>query len=154
MPGADSKRRQPIRHLPSGVPLSYALTRLSRAIGHELQSANLTLVGPQVAALLALRHEPGLSNAQLSRRCYVTPQSMNEVILVLEQRGLIVRRQDPSNRRILRAELTPAATDILAGWDDAIADVEARMFDGFTSREIDTFAAALDECVANMGIGR
>lgn len=137
----------------TGVPVSYGITRLSRAIGNRLQAMHLTLSGPQVAALLALRHESGLSNAQLSRRCYVAPQSMHEVILGLERKGLIARAPDPSNRRILRAELTGDGRAILADWDGAIAEVEAAVFDGLSDGEIAAFASVLDRCVANMRLG-
>lgn len=137
----------------TGVPVSYGITRLSRAIGNRLQAMHLTLSGPQVAALLALRHESGLSNAQLSRRCYVAPQSMHEVILGLEGKRLIARAPDPSNRRILRAELTGEGRAILDDWDEAIAEVEAAVFDGLSDREIAAFASVLDRCVANMRLG-
>jgi DNA-binding MarR family transcriptional regulator len=138
----------------TGVPISYGITRLSRAIGNRLQAMHLTLSGPQVAALLALRHESGLSNAQLSRRCYVAPQSMHEVILGLERKGLITRAQDPANRRILRAQLTDKARAVLADWDEAIAEVEDAVFDGLSDAEIAAFAGVVDRCVANMRLGR
>ena len=135
-----------------GVPVSYALTRLSRAIGRDLIAAKLTLSGPQVAALLALRRESGLSNAQLARRAYVSPQAMNEVTLELERRDLIERHPDQGNRRILRARLTSAGETILTSWDAAIDDVEDQLFDGFSSAELRAFSRALDRCVANMGL--
>ena len=37
----------------------------------------------------------------------ITPQSMSEIMLALEARGLIVRHTDPTHHRIRRAELTP-----------------------------------------------
>ena len=70
------------------------------------------LVGPkglsvaQYTTLSILRSRSGLSNAQLARRLWVTPQSMNEVISALERAGLIERVPDVANRRILRTALT------------------------------------------------
>ncbi|HLI58797.1 MAG TPA: MarR family transcriptional regulator [Solirubrobacteraceae bacterium] len=147
----NGRRRAAERDL-NGVPISYALTRLSRAVGHHLTAARLTLSGPQAIVLIALRQESGLSNAELARRALVSPQSMHEVIAELERMDLIERRPDPDNRRILRAELTGAGRDLLTGWDLAIDDVEDRLFDGFSPDEVKAFAGALERCVANMGL--
>ncbi|HEY2429780.1 MAG TPA: MarR family transcriptional regulator [Acidimicrobiales bacterium] len=49
--------------------------------------------------------------AELER---VQPPSMTRIVAQLEERGLVVRTTDPSDRRIARVEVTPAATDALA----------------------------------------
>jgi DNA-binding MarR family transcriptional regulator len=99
--------------------ISYVIARLERAVRREIGR----LVGPrglsvaQYTTLSILRSRSGLSNAQLARRLWVTPQSMNEVISALERMGLIERVPDAGNRRILRTALTPVGREILAACD-------------------------------------
>src|SRR5580698_339125 len=61
---------------------------------------------PQFVVLSFLAETPGLANADLARRAFVTPQSMNEVLRQLESSGLVERRQNPTNARILNEYLT------------------------------------------------
>lgn len=136
----------------AAVPPSYMMTRLARAIGRRLTLSDLTLTGPQCVVLLALRHETGLSNAQLARRALVTPQAMHEVIQELERERLIEREPDADNRRILRARLTAAGSAMLTDWDVAIGRLEDDLFAGFDRTEIANFTADLKRCVANLGL--
>lgn len=147
----------------SGPPLSYALTRLSRQIGRSL--SNLTagsatagvaageheLAGPQIAALLALDQDAGLSSAELARRSLVSAQSMNEVVLELERRKLLVRAADPANARILRSTLTPAGRKAVRAWRKRIAALEAQLLEGLTPAQAREFRATIDKCARNLG---
>ena len=56
----------------------------------------------QYTTLSVLDQRGGLSNAQLARRSLVSPQSVNEVLLSLEQRGFVRRRAQPEHGRILQ----------------------------------------------------
>lgn len=134
------------------MPVSYMIANVARAISRELATVRLPsgTAGPQVGPVLLLSREPGLSNAQLARRMQVSPQSMNQVIMDLEQQGLIRRRVDGTNRRILRAELTPAGRRQLAKWTRAIDNLEGRLFDGLTDRQVEVLTASLERCIENM----
>jgi DNA-binding MarR family transcriptional regulator len=138
----------------AGLPTSYLIATIARAISRELATVRRPgIAGPQVAPLLALRREPGLSNAQLARRSYVTPQSMNEVVIGLEREGLIRRTPDDGNRRILRAYLTPAGRSLLTRWEQAIDLMERRLFAGFAPEALEVLTADLERCAENMGLG-
>jgi DNA-binding MarR family transcriptional regulator len=138
----------------AGMPVSYLLASIARAISRELGTARRPgIAGPQVAPVLALRREPGLSNAQLARRCSVTPQSMNDVVIGLEQERLIRRTPDDGNRRILRAYLTPAGKRFLAAWEKTIDRLESQLFAGFSTDELAALTAALEHCGENMDLG-
>jgi len=87
---------------------------------------------PQYTALTELRRHDGLSSAQLARSSFVTPQSMADVVTGLEQRGLITRRRNPANRRVLLISLTEAGQEVLGTYDDAVNALEERMLSGLT----------------------
>jgi DNA-binding MarR family transcriptional regulator len=135
--------------------LLYVLARLSRASREKaeerLRPFNLT--APQYAALSMLAARSGLSNAQLARRCYVTPQSMSEVILELERRDLIRRAPDRLNKRILRTVLTTKGREVLAACDAAVDEVEALMLASLPPETRERLRDELIECVHNLGAG-
>ena len=84
--------------------------RLDRALRREIGAlvAPFGLTVPKYTALSILRDRPGLSNAQLARRTYVTPQSMNEVLMALEADGLIIRSRSAEHGRVVEAVLQRA----------------------------------------------
>jgi DNA-binding MarR family transcriptional regulator len=132
-----------------GPRVSYLLARLERAFRGALDEclAELGLTTPQYAALSILKARTGLSNAQLARRCFVTPQSMSEVILGLERNGLIRRAPDRANRRILRTVLTPEGQRMLAACDAAVDEMEQTMLVDVPARTQRELRDSLLECV-------
>jgi DNA-binding MarR family transcriptional regulator len=118
-----------------------------------LHDAMVDALGPfgltvtQFAVLTALEEEPGLSNADLARRAFVTPQSMHAVLQELESRQFLVRRPHPQHRRVLQAELTEGGRDTLEGAADAVDAVEERMLGKLAGPARSRLAEALSCCV-------
>jgi DNA-binding MarR family transcriptional regulator len=134
-------------------PLSYALTRLARQISRSLADVQIEdLTGPQLVALLTLEHEPGLSNAQLARRCFVSAQAMSEVVLDLERRRLLTREPDPLNQRIRRAHVTPAGRKLIRATEKRILALENQLLDGFSSRDEQRFRRSVAQAARNLGL--
>ena len=77
-----------------------------------------------------------LSSAQLSRRFLVTPQSMNELIQILEKKKLVKKNVDPSHRRILRISLTKKGKQMLAKSNKATDELEDRLFSELSAGEL------------------
>jgi DNA-binding MarR family transcriptional regulator len=133
--------------------LSYVVARLERALRRQIGG----LVAPhglsvaQYTTLSLLRSRSGLSNAQLARRLWVTPQSMNEVISALERMELISRVPDEGNRRILRTALTARGTEVLDACDREILAMEDELLDEIGEERGDELVAAMERCVARMG---
>lgn len=89
--------------------LGYALKRAQQALrGHlDTQLRNIGLTTPQYSVLAGLEFSAGLSSAELARRAFVTPQTMQSIIATLERDGLIRRMAHPVHGRVLTTELTP-----------------------------------------------
>jgi DNA-binding MarR family transcriptional regulator len=117
-------------HEESGAPtLLYLVGRMDRVVRRHIHEAikDRGLSVNQYTMLSVLDRRSGLSNAQLARRALVSPQSMNEVLLTLERRGLVRRRAHPEHGRILQARLTAKGRRLLAACDAEVQEVEARM---------------------------
>ena len=103
---------------------NYALRSMLDA---KLRAVQMTGIQYTILSLVD-RHE-GISSAELSRRFFVTAQTMNEIINGMVRRTLISRKEDPGNKRILRLKLTARGRKTLQECD-AIADqIERAAFD-------------------------
>ena len=98
----------------------------------------------QYTALSILERRGGLSSAQLARRHFVTPQAMNQLVALLERDGLIERRPDVINRKILRAWLTRRGEQTLRVCHRAVDDLEERMLSALTRGQAHEFRRSLD----------
>lgn len=96
--------------------LGYALKRAQQAMRLHMdrQLKEIGLSAPQYAVLASLEAEPGASNATLARRAFVTPQTMQAILVKLEQLGLVERNPDAEHGRILRTVLTADGQAILS----------------------------------------
>ncbi len=120
--------------------ISYVIARLERAvrsaINERVRPYGLTTLQYTTLSVLGRRGEP-LSNAQLARRAYMTPQAMSEVLEALEGKQLIERNPHPNHRRVFPASLTAKGRRVLAACDDAVEQMEEEMM-----RELDPSARA------------
>ncbi len=108
----------------------------------------------QYAVLSALDQESGLSNAQLARRAFITPQSMSENLRELEQRAWVTRRPHPDHGRILQAELTEHGHDVLRRCEAAATAIEERMLTNLDPGQRRDLTAALQACVTALDSSR
>ena len=133
-----------------GQRLTYLVKRLEMAerarMDEVLRPLGVTL--HQYTALSILERREGLSSAQLARRHFVTPQAMHQLVASMERDGLIQRRPDEANRRILRAWLTGRGADVLRACHAVVDGLEARMLSALTYAEAVVFERALEQCLA------
>jgi DNA-binding MarR family transcriptional regulator len=130
--------------------VSYLVKWLERGIRTRLDAAlgSHGVSTPEYTALSVLARRDGLSSAQLARRTLVTAQAMNQLVIALEKRRLIVRRADPDHGRIQRASLTPAGRRLLAECDSATDDIDDLLLSGLSPAQAAEFRRVLARCVA------
>ena len=132
--------------------LTYVIGRVEQGVRRELRArlGPLALSVPDVTTLSVLRGRSGLSNAQLARRALTTPQSMIEVLASIERRGLVVRRADAANARIMRAELTDPGRRLLARADAVVAKLEDELLAAVSPDAREQVRAALLSAMAEL----
>jgi DNA-binding MarR family transcriptional regulator len=128
-----------------GYLIKRAQMVLHDAMVDALGSDDLTVT--QFAVLTALDDEPGLSNADLARRAFVTPQSMHAVLQELERLRFVVRRTHPQHQRILQAALTEAGRRTLRSAADEVTAVEEQMLRKLSDPARSRLASALSSCI-------
>lgn len=107
----------------------YALKQAQQAMRLRMDRSlsKIGLTAPQYAVLANLEDEPGASNAALARRAFVTPQTMQGMLVKLERAGMIERRPDTAHGRIQRTELTAEGRHALLQAHEITSDVEHRV---------------------------
>ncbi len=135
--------------------ISYVIGRVDRALRREIAAlvAPHGLTVPQYTALSILRDRAGLSNAQLARRTFVTPQSMNEVIAALERDGFVARSPAANHGRVLETAVTEGGLAVLARCDEAVNEMENRMLADLGPEAREQLLKALTDCVHRLGAG-
>jgi DNA-binding MarR family transcriptional regulator len=135
--------------------LSYVIARLERAlraaINDRVKPHGLTTLQYTTLSLLGARGE--LSNAQLARRSYMTPQAMSEVIEALESKGLIRRDPHPNHRRIYPAALTAKGRTVLGECDRAVDELEEQVLRDLSPAERAGLADGLMTAVRSLHAG-
>jgi len=91
-----------------------AVARACQVMGLTLARAlqPLDLKPPHLDILVNIFRTPGISQQDLADKLLVGRSNLSMLLPQLEKRGLLVRRGDPQDRRILRLELTPAGTEL------------------------------------------
>ena len=125
--------------------LKRAQAALHAALAQALREHGATIA--QYAVLTALDEEPGLSNADLARRAFVTPQTMNQVLRELEERQWVTRHPHPGHGRILQAALTDSGHQTLQACHHAATAVEEHMLAGMSHARREQLATALRACI-------
>lgn len=130
--------------------IGYHLKRMHQAYCAAIDATvhELDLTTAQYAALGVLETAPGISNAALARACFVTPQTMNEIVQNLQASGLVQRAAHPAHGRILQLDLTPLGRTRLRRAHQVIEAVEERMVAGLAQGEQQQFVRWLQQCSA------
>ena len=103
----------------------------------------------QVRALVMLDDAEQVTAGQLAKAADLTPASVTALLDQLEQQGMVERRRDPSDRRVVVVSLTPSGRELLAEkrvrwrsrWEEAM--------EGFSDADL-TAAAAVMRAMARM----
>jgi DNA-binding MarR family transcriptional regulator len=125
--------------------VAYLVGRLERALRKRITETLLPfkLSVAQYTTLSVIRRHGESSNADLALRAFISPQAMNEVVQVLEQRKLVTRRPDPSHGRIVNLLLTRRGLEVLAECDVAVKRLEQTMLGGLNAAQRAAFRDAL-----------
>jgi DNA-binding MarR family transcriptional regulator len=133
-----------------GGSVGYELKRVQHDLRlyMDAELRELDVTTPQYAALSVLAEEPGISNAALARRTFVTPQTMNQIMLRLEAAGLVERRAHPEHGRVLQAYLTEEGNNLRKKCAIRVDALEGRMISWLSDDERRTLLELLRGCSA------
>lgn len=132
----------------SNVPRTiYLLNQVNQAVRSALdvRMREFSITGLQYTILTMVRSNEGISSAELSRRFFVTPQTMNETVTGMERRGLLERKEQRNNKRILVAFLTPEGETLLKKCDQIADEIDADAFGDMSNEDFEALRKLLQE---------
>jgi DNA-binding MarR family transcriptional regulator len=121
---------------------------LRRRLDAALKPTGLSMA--QYAVLRALAEHPDASAAELARLCFVTRQSLQDVLAGLRTAGLVETVDAPPRGRSRSLSLTRLGSRQLAAAHDAVSRVQAAMLQGISVSEQRSAAQVLIRCAENM----
>lgn len=124
---------------------------LRRRCDTALKSTGLSMA--QYATLRALAEHPDASAAELARLCFVTRQSLQDMLTGLRAAGLVETGHTPPRGRSRSLSLTRLGSRRLSAAHEAVFGVEAEMLQGISARDRRIVAEALIRCAENLESG-
>jgi DNA-binding MarR family transcriptional regulator len=124
----------------------YLLNQVSSAVRLRLERAlrEFELTATQYTVMSRVKGREILSSARLARAHHVSPQTMNELIANLVARGLLQRKEDPDNRRVLLVSLTDQGRELLEACDRKVDVLETEFFTSFNTADHGMFRKLLE----------
>jgi DNA-binding MarR family transcriptional regulator len=124
---------------------------LRRRCDGALRPTGLSMA--QYAALRALSDHPDASASELARLCFITRQSLHDLLAGLRAAGLVRAASASGRGRATALALTPAGRDRLAASHDAVIAVEDEMVQGLSVDARRQLADLLTQCAENLENG-
>jgi DNA-binding MarR family transcriptional regulator len=121
---------------------------LRRRLDAALKPTGLSMA--QYAVLRALAEHPDASAAELARLCFVTRQSLQDVLAGLRTAGLVETVDAPPRGRSRSLSLTRLGSRQLTAAHDAVSGVQAAMLQGISVSEQRSAAEVLIRCAQNL----
>jgi len=120
------------------------------ALKKGLVSAGVGEVKPAyLGALLALWREDGLKVVELGRRSGLETSTMTGLIDRMERDGLVERRDDATDRRIQRINLTEKGRQTMNPALAVVDSVLATVFEGISQKDLSKTIDVLKRVLAN-----
>ena len=122
-----------------------------RAVHDELD-ARLREHGASVWTWVLLReadNAEGASQRELAVLMRIEPPTLVRHLDKLQEAGLVERRPDPDDRRVMRIVVTAAGRRRLAKLHEVVQQLDAEMRSVLTSREVDVLRRALPRITAH-----
>ena len=118
--------------------LNVAQRRLQRWTAAQTQQSGVTAA--QSGLLFVLGQRDGVLMGEAGAALDLGPPGISGLVDRMTAAGLIERRADPDDGRAWRLWLTPTGRTALAQSKAGLAEINARLTDGFTEAEIDVVA--------------
>lgn len=139
---------------PDGPPLGFLLSAVGFGAAQRFRSViePFGLDPRQFAVLRAVASDEGVSQQACGASLRVQPSRMVALVDELEDRGLIERRVNPTDRRARALHVTPAGRRILARAFEAVGRNEAAVFAALGEADRAELRRLLYSVAASLGL--
>jgi MarR family transcriptional regulator, organic hydroperoxide resistance regulator len=133
-----------------GYLINLAAQRLKYELHQTFQAKGYDITPEQWAVLNRLWEEDGLSQVELAERTFKDKPGTTRILNLLEKKGIIVRRSDENDRRVLRVFLTKIGRDLKAKLIPCAEEVLTKSGKNLTKNEVTQFKSTLHRILNNL----
>ena len=133
-----------------GYLINLAAQRLKYELHQTFQEKGYDITPEQWAVLNRLWEQDGLSQVDLAERTFKDKPGTTRILNLLEKKGIVVRRQDESDRRVLHVFLTRAGKDLKDKLIPCAQEVLAKSGKNLTKEELAQFKLTLNQILRNL----
>ncbi len=118
------------------------VNRLHFTVFHQtLSSFGLGKGQPPILKYLSLND--GCKQSDIAKREHLTAATVTVMLQTMEKNGLIERKNDEKDLRIMRVYITQKGREVQSRCDEAIENMEKEIYEDFTEDEIEAFKKLL-----------
>jgi MarR family transcriptional regulator for hemolysin len=139
---------------PRGMPIGLRLAAVARDVGRAFDDA-LTSAGgsrPLWMVLLALKSGSAASQQQIADHIGIRGATLTHHLSAMEERGLVVRTREPSDRRTQVVRLTDDGERLFLALAGAAQEFDKRLRRGLTAAEVSQLDGLLQRLHRNAGV--
>lgn len=121
--------------------------RMKRLVSAKAAPLGLSPGQPKILEYLAQYGEH--EQKDIADYCEIEPATVGNILLRMENAGLIERRNRPNNRRSLYVSLTPRGEEMAKRIQDIFEEAEQQITAGLTDEERKALYQLLSKCLQN-----
>lgn len=125
------------------VSMLRADSKAAQALERALAEIDLTLPQFNVLMVLAAAQPGSIPTSALTAELVSTPPNTTWLTNRMEERGLVSKRRDPEDGRVVLVELTERGWKVLAKAAPVVFAAEKELLRGFSRAELKTLGALL-----------
>lgn len=118
------------------VGLQWTARKLSEQVEAVLSEADLSPTQYNVLRILRGAGKAGAMCREISERMITRDTDVTRLLDRLESRGLVARRRDETDRRVVRAIITASGKKVLAKLDEPVDEMNRRMLGHLGRRQL------------------
>jgi DNA-binding MarR family transcriptional regulator len=105
----------------------------------------------QATLLCRLFVRDGMTQSEIAEQLSVRGATVTNMLQRMEEVGLVARRRDPEDNRLVRVYLTDAGRDKERAITDQFLNLESAVFEGISEEDRIVFRRILNQLLHNMG---
>ena len=118
-----------------GFYITQIKRRSERIFERLLLQNGIELSGGQGRILFVLWQQDGLTMTEISRQTSLAKNTLTVVVDGMVKKGIVLREQNPANRRETLVHLTERAKSLRERYENVSEQMTAMFYDGFTEKE-------------------
>ena len=132
--------------------IGYRIKLLSQLLGRNFQERldPYGLTPFHWVVLCCLWSEDGLATSAIGAKLQQVGGTLTGVLDRMEERGLIIRQRDLSDRRMVRIWLTDTGRELETALPPMALNLREKAMAGFSDREREQFSQLIDRAIANL----